>query len=111
MVTGLLNVTTTTETPDSATKLANDAVRARLAASAHVVGPVAVAAWQMGDLFAGEQWTTTFVTTEERYADLENFLLDRHPEKNPQITAIVVAEAASAYRAGVRQATDWPGSV
>lgn len=95
-MTELLQVSTATETRQAAVTLVGDAVRQRLAASAQVKGPVASAFWHLGEFGQGEEWEAVLVTTADRYADLEAFLIEHHPWKNPQITAVVIDRAAAA---------------
>lgn len=99
-MTGVLQVATATETKAAAIELAGEAVRMRLAASAQVKGPVTSAFWHLGDFGTGEEWEAVFLTTEERYPELEAFLLASHPWQNPQVTAVAVV-------AGARACLDW----
>jgi len=103
-MTGVLQVSTATETKAAAVTLAGEAVRHRLAASAQVKGPVTSAFWHLGEFGTGEEWEAVLLTTKERYAELEAFLLANHPWKNPQITAVAVVAAAQACADWARQA-------
>lgn len=95
-MTGLLQVTTATETKEQGIKLAGEAVRQRLAASAQVHGPVTSAFWHLGEFGTSEEWSTVLLTTEAKYAELEAFMLANHPWQNPQLTAVAVVAASAA---------------
>jgi periplasmic divalent cation tolerance protein len=94
-MTGLLQVTTATETKDQALTLVRRAVEQRLAASAQVIGPVVSAFWHLDQFGTGEEWSAVFLTTKDKFADLQTFILANHPWQNPQLLAVTV-EAASA---------------
>ncbi|WP_432036946.1 divalent-cation tolerance protein CutA [Streptomyces cucumeris] len=83
-----LQVATATETRDSAVKLAQSVVAARLAAGAQIVGPVASVFWHQGEFGAGEEWQLLLKTRADRYAALEAHLLEHHPWKNPEVSAV-----------------------
>jgi periplasmic divalent cation tolerance protein len=95
-MTGLIQVTTATEHREAAVALAGEAVRLRLAASAQINGPVTTVFWHLGEYGTGEEWQATLTTTANRYAELEGFILARHPWKNPQVTAVEVVAASAA---------------
>lgn len=95
-MTELLQVTTATETKQAAAKLIGQAVQQRFAASAQVKGPITSAFWHLGEFGQGEEWEAVLLTTTDRYAALEAFLIEHHPWKNPQITAVVIDRAAAA---------------
>ena len=103
-MTGILQVSTATETKQTAVSLVNEAVRQRFAASAQIKGPVTSAFWHYGEFGTGEEWEAVLLTTEDRYPDLEAFLLANHPWKNPQLTAVVVERASAGFVEWARQA-------
>jgi periplasmic divalent cation tolerance protein len=105
-MTGVLQVTTATETREAAVELAGEAVRNRLAASAQVIGPVTSVFWHLGEYGTGEEWQAVFTTTEDGYASLESYLLANHPWKNPQITAVAVVSGSAGCVAWARQAVE-----
>jgi periplasmic divalent cation tolerance protein len=95
-MTGLLQVATATADREAAVVLVSEAVRRRLAVSAQISGPVISAFWHLGEFGTGEEWQAVMLTTVERYADLEAFLLAEHPWDNPQVTATAVVAASAA---------------
>lgn len=55
-MTGLVQVSTATETREQAVQLAQSLVRERLANGAQIVGPVTSVFWHNGEFGTGEEW-------------------------------------------------------
>jgi periplasmic divalent cation tolerance protein len=108
-VTEYLQVSTTTETRDAAVALAASAVKAKLAASAQVQGPVTSVFWHLGQYGTGEEWLVLLKTTAERYAQLEKHLVDNHPWDNPEVTATAISAGSAPYLDWVSRAVADPG--
>jgi periplasmic divalent cation tolerance protein len=102
MALDVIQVTTATESRESAMALARSAVEARLAAGAQVVGPIASVVWHLGELIEGEEWQVLLRTRAELYAALEAHLIEVHPWKNPEVAAVPLVAASSGY-------VDWLG--
>ena len=100
-----LLVTTTTPDRESGAKLAAAAVSARLAATAQVTGPVASFFWHLGEHGEGEEWNVTFKTTDARYADLEEHIVENHPWSKPEVTAVELVRGSAAYLQWVEEST------
>jgi periplasmic divalent cation tolerance protein len=94
---GYLQVSTTTDSREVATRLAGSAVRAGLAASAQVHGPVTSVFWHLGEYGEGEEWQLTLKTTAARYAELEAHLLTEHPWDNPEVSAVALTAGSAGY--------------
>jgi periplasmic divalent cation tolerance protein len=107
-MTGILQVTTATQTRDQALTLVTAAVEQRLAASAQVSGPVVSAFWHLDRFGTGEEWSAVLLTTQEKYADLESFILAHHPWDNPQLIAVAVEAAPIANIDWVHKAVGQP---
>ncbi len=90
-------MSTATGDRSSAEGLARSTVSARLAAGAQIIGPALSAFWHEGKFGTGEEWQLLFKVRADRYADLERHLLDQHPWKNPEITAVPIAAGSAAY--------------
>ncbi len=90
---------------EAATELVRGAVEARLAAGGQVVGPVTGAFWHLGKFGTGEEWQVVFKTTEDRYPELEKFVVEHHEWTNPEITAIPLAAGLAPYLEWVERAT------
>lgn len=93
-MTECVQVSTATETREQAVALAAGAVEQRLAAGAQVVGPVVSVFWHLGEQGTGEEWQLLLKTTKDRYPELENYLLDKHPWDNPEVCAVPIVLGA-----------------
>jgi periplasmic divalent cation tolerance protein len=96
-VSDYLQVTTVADGQEVATNLAQSAVAACLAASAHIVGPVTSVFWHHGQLGNGQEWQVVLKTTSHRYFDLRRHLLSEHPWDNPEITAVEIVDGTEPY--------------
>jgi periplasmic divalent cation tolerance protein len=92
-----LEVSTAVPSRDAAVGLARSAVEVRLAASAHVLGPVVSVFWHLGELGEGEEWQVVLKTTADRYAELEAHLISVHPWDNPEVSAVELAAGSQGY--------------
>jgi periplasmic divalent cation tolerance protein len=98
-------VTTMTADRETAARLAGSAVQAKLAGTARVHGPVASFWWHLGEHGEGEEWQVTFMTTSERYAELEAHLLAEHTWDNPEIAAVKIEAGSAACLRWLEEAT------
>lgn len=103
---GYLQVSTATDSRETAERLARSAVSARLAAGAQITGPVSSAFWHLGEFGFGEEWQLVLKTVEERYPELEAHLLQHHPWDNPEVTAVSIVTGSEAYLAWLRRTTE-----
>lgn len=92
-----VQVTTTTDSRETAADLGRSAVEAQLAASAQVVGPVATIYRHNGDVLDGEEWSVLLKTTEAQYGALEKHLVDHHPYDSPEVTATPIVRGVTSY--------------
>ncbi|MEV5296731.1 divalent-cation tolerance protein CutA [Amycolatopsis methanolica] len=86
-----------TPSRDLATELARSVVEAKLAAGGQVIGPVTSVFWHLGEFGAGEEWTVILKTTEDRYKQLEQHIVEHHEWTNPEITAIPLVAGLAPY--------------
>ncbi|GAA1356219.1 divalent-cation tolerance protein CutA [Streptomyces beijiangensis] len=100
-----LQVSTATESRATAVELARSVVTARLAAGAQIVGPVVSVFWHQGEFGTGEEWQLLFKARADRYAEIEAHLLERHPWKNPEVSAVPLVAGSSAYLRWVAETT------
>jgi periplasmic divalent cation tolerance protein len=103
-MTDYVQVSTAADTREAALKLLNSAVRAALAASGQVSGPVTTAFWHLGEFGNGEEWQVVLKTTKNRYPELEAHLIAEHPWDNPEVTFTALGGSA-AYLEWVSRAT------
>src|SRR3954471_2790624 len=101
----VMTVSTATPTRAAALRLAESAISAGLAAGGQVTGPVASFFWHEGKFGQGEEWTVSFKTTAARYPDLEAHLIAHHEWTNPEVTAVPLSRASSAYMEWVERVT------
>ena len=101
----LLEVSTATPTRESAARLAEAAIKVRLAAGGQISGPVTSLFWHAGEFGTGEEWTVTLKTTADRYQELEELLVQEHDWDNPQVTATVLEHASAGYAEWVERVT------
>lgn len=92
-------------TKESAVALAKGAVEARLAAGGQVVGPLTSVFWHQGEFGTGEEWQAILKTTEDRYKQLEQHLVEQHEWTNPEITAVPLAAGLAPYLDWVERTT------
>ncbi|MDY6955680.1 MAG: divalent-cation tolerance protein CutA [Pseudomonadota bacterium] len=87
-------------------RLAELAVKGRLAACVNRLSGVgSVYRWQ-GAIEQAEEFTLLFKTTAARYPELELFLVREHPHEVPEIIAWPIERGSSAYLDWVRRETD-----
>lgn len=92
-----LHVQTTTDSRAEAMELAAEAVQARLAACAQVAGPVASTFWWEDDIERAEEWIVMLKLPAERYAELADFLIERHSYDEPEIIATPIVAGSAGY--------------
>lgn len=105
MATDHLLVSTTTADRSAAVHLAGSAVKAKLAASAQVIGPVASFFWHLGEAGEGEEWQILLKTTVARYPALEAHLIAEHTWDKPEVTAIPLVAGSVPYLRWIERAT------
>lgn len=92
-------------TEEAATALAKSAVEARLAAGGQVVGPVTSVFWHLGEFGTSQEWQVVLKTTDERYKELEQHIVERHEWTNPEITAVPLVAGLAPYLDWVERST------
>lgn len=97
MASTFVEVTTATESEESALELARLVVTARLAAGAQVIGPVKSMFWHLGEFGVGEEWRLALRTRADRFEALKQLLVEHHPWKNPEVLALRIADGSGDY--------------
>lgn len=92
-----VQVTTAAETREAAAALVRSAVKARLAGSGQVLGPVSSFFWHLDEYGEGEEYKIILMTTVEGYGALEKHLIQQHQWENPEITAVPLVAGSTAY--------------
>ncbi|MCG5219382.1 divalent-cation tolerance protein CutA [Streptosporangium sp. KLBMP 9127] len=101
-MTEYVQVSTTTDSRDTAMDLLRSAVEAELAASGQVFGPATSVFWHLGKLGEAEEWQVVLKATAARYPELEAHLIAQHPWDNPEVTFTSIDGGSTAY-------LDWLG--
>ena len=92
-----IQVFTTTKKKDDAGEIARDLVENRLAACAHIVGPIqSIYRWK-GKIEEEEEWLCILKSRYDRYEKLEKRLKDIHPYEEPEILAFSVVKGSRSY--------------
>ncbi len=100
-----LQVQTTTDSRAEAVELGRAAVEARLAACAQVAGPVVSSYWWEGDLERAEEWMLLLKLPAARFAELADFLAQRHSYDEPEIVATPIVAGSAAYLSWIEEVT------
>ncbi|MGD0375310.1 MAG: divalent-cation tolerance protein CutA [Streptosporangiaceae bacterium] len=100
-----LQVQTTTDSRAEAMELGHLAVAARLAACAHVTGPVASTYWWENGLERAEEWLLLLKLPVRRYEALADFITQRHSYDEPEIVATPIVAGSAAYLAWIEEET------
>ena len=103
-MTALLLVTTTAPDEAVASRIATDAVAARLAACAQVQGPIRSTFRWRGAVDHATEWYCHLKTTADRFPALEARLRALHPYDVPEIVAVPLVAGSPAYLAWLRDA-------
>ncbi|MFI7553541.1 divalent-cation tolerance protein CutA [Micromonospora sediminimaris] len=93
----VLYVYTAAGSLEVARRLAQGAVRERLAAGGQVVGPVESVFWHEGSFGTGQEWQVVLRTSAEVYPRLERHLKEHHEWSNPEVVAVAVLAGAPSY--------------
>ena len=103
-----LVVQTTTDSRAEAVELAREAVEARLAACAQVIGPVASTYWWEGAVERAEEWLLTFKLPASGYQALADFLARSHSYDEPEIVAVPIVAGSESYLGWIEAETRRP---
>jgi periplasmic divalent cation tolerance protein len=96
-VTGCVQVSTTLPDRPAADRVAGAVVAERLAACAHVDGPLhSTYRWQ-GTVETATEWSCRLKTTTDRLPDLVARIRQLHPYDVPEIVAVAVVDGDPAY--------------
>jgi periplasmic divalent cation tolerance protein len=92
-----VHVQTATDSRAEAMELAQEAVKARLAACAQVAGPVASTFWWEDGIERAEEWIVMLKLPTARYPELAEFLIERHSYDEPEIIATPIVAGSAGY--------------
>jgi periplasmic divalent cation tolerance protein len=92
-----IQVFTTTDTRESAEKIATELVNKRLAACTQVIGPLTSSYRWEGQLEKSEEWLCIIKTRMAKYGEVERFIKEIHGYDVPEILALPVVAGNQAY--------------
>ena len=95
---------------ETAKSLLHSAVQARLAGSGQIIGPIHSAYWHLGEYGTGTEFKIQFMTTSDRYDELEAHLIKARAGENWEITAVQIARGSAAYLAWLTDPSAVPES-
>ena len=96
-MTGHIQVFTTTDTRESAEKIATELVSKRLAACTQVIGPLTSSYRWEGQLEKSEEWLCIIKTQMAKYNEVERAIKEIHGYDVPEILALPVVAGNRAY--------------
>lgn len=102
----ILVVLTTCDKKEDADRLAEKAVRKRLAACAQISGPITSYYWWKDSLEQAEEWQIRMKTLESGYRRLEEFILKNHSYELPQIVAFPAEKALAEFSRWVAEVSE-----
>ena len=92
-----IQVITTTEKREDATKIAKTIVEKRLAGCVQIVGPVLSIYWWKGSIETVEEWQCLMKSRKDLYEEIEKAVKAVHPYETPEIIAIPIATGSREY--------------
>jgi len=96
-MTDFIEVHTTTDSKEAAQTIAEAVVAKRLAACAHVSGPLINTYWWQGKIEQAQEWRCIAKTTRVCYDDLEQAIRENHTYETPEITATPIITGNTRY--------------
>ncbi len=103
---GLVQISTTTDDKDEADKLAILLVEQRLAACVQVIGPVRSTYWWEGGIEQAEEWLLIVKSKEALYERVEKAIKENHSYEIPEVLSVRVAEGSPDYLAWLERNLD-----
>lgn len=98
-------VTTATDSEESARTLADSSVRARLASSAQVAGPVQARYWWRGAVRTAQEWNVLLRTTRDTFDALSRHIKGTHPYELPEVIAVPIIAGTPEYLTWISEET------
>lgn len=102
----IVEVTTTVDSEQAATTLANQIISARLAACVQIDGPLlSIYRWQ-DNVCEAKEWRCTIKTLQSAAAQLVDFIDENHPYEVPEVLVISVRSASAPYAQWLAEQVD-----
>lgn len=100
-----IEVITTFESDDEAHKLANEIVQQKLGACCSILQVASIYQWK-NKIETVQEFQLTVKTVESNYVELENFILNNHSYKTPQIISIPILGGSRDYLSWIEKETE-----
>jgi periplasmic divalent cation tolerance protein len=104
-----IEVHSTVDSLEAARKICAAVVEARLAACAHVSGPIRSTYWWQGVIERADEYSLTMKTTRPNFTELSRVIRDNHPYETPDIVAVPILEGTEDYLAWISAETRGSG--
>jgi len=101
----IVEVETTVGSAEAAAALADTLVRRRLAACAHVAGPIRSTYWWDGAVQTDEEYVVVFKTRSALAGELEAAIVELHEYDVPAVLVVEVVGGARPYLAWIAAET------
>lgn len=92
-----VQIITTTDTKESAEKIANALVQNRLAACVQIIGPTTSVYWWEKKIEKATEWLCIVKTRRDLYKTVESTIRRNHTYEIPEILAVPVIEGSESY--------------
>jgi len=96
-MTDFIQILTTTDTKETAERIARRLLERRLAGCVQVSGPITSSYWWKGKIETSEEWACAIKTRAEQYPEVEREICAVHPYEVPEILAFPVALGSKTY--------------
>lgn len=96
----LIQVTTSTDTYESAKEIARLVVEKRLAGCVQIIGPITSVYWWEGKIEEAQEWLCVMKSKTTLFGQLKKAIVECHSYDVPEILSTPVSEGAKPY-------TDW----
>jgi periplasmic divalent cation tolerance protein len=103
---GFIQVVTTTDSKESADRIAHHLLERRLAGCVQIAGPITSSYWWEGRIQTAEEWYCVIKTAKSRYADVEREIRAVHGYDEPEILSFAVTGGSATYLAWLAAALD-----
>jgi periplasmic divalent cation tolerance protein len=90
-------VTTTTESKEEATIIAQHLLGEKLAACVQISGPITSTYRWRGKVETAEEWLCLIKTREGLYKELEKAIISLHSYETPEIIAVPITKGSPGY--------------
>ena len=101
---------TTTDSQESAKRIGDAVVKARLAACAQMIGPILSTYWWEGRVEKAQEWLLILKSRRDLYAEIEKTITAAHPYEVPEVLAVPVEAGGRGYLEWLSQELRTPGN-